>query len=247
MSVRDILWIQLVISCVGLCVSAWTLRDAWHNHLACKADPAHSGERIVARGDLIGEAGRVIAHAFIVILSTIVLMAVLSNRSTLVLLRISVLIGITTVLAVNSINSLLTRWKLARFFQAMDHIEAVQRVVWATVAELIVSNDAAGIIRDASAPAGKMFGYAHADLIGRHVDDLVPHDLRTTHAAHRADYAMHPRLRPMGQEGSTIRGRRRNGTTFPVAIQLCPATIRGESCVLAIIADMTKWVDNGVK
>lgn len=111
--------------------------------------------------------------------------------------------------------------------------------LWASTA-IVVADITTGEIMAASPPLGRMFGYEDAgELVGRSVDVLVPTETRTSHATHRADYAASRRLRRMGAPGMTLRGQRRDGSTFPVAIQLSPTELEDREVVIGIVVDMT--------
>jgi PAS domain S-box-containing protein len=65
----------------------------------------------------------------------------------------------------------------------------------------------------------RMFGYRREELLGRPVEVLIPERLRDAHVKHRGSYFGEPRARPMGA-GLDLRGRRKDGTEFPVEISL---------------------------
>ena len=93
--------------------------------------------------------------------------------------------------------------------------------------DAIVAADGDGAIVYANVQAGRLFGYARAQMIGRDVEMLLPERVRDAHPAHRRTYAESPRNRPMGS-GLGLRARRSDGTEFPVEISLSPlATERG--------------------
>ncbi len=93
--------------------------------------------------------------------------------------------------------------------------------------DAIVATDGDGAIVYANAQAERLFGYARAQLIGRGVEMLLPERFRDAHPAHRRAFAAAPRTRPMGSD-LDLRGRRCDGTEFPVEISLSPlATDRG--------------------
>jgi PAS domain S-box-containing protein len=108
-------------------------------------------------------------------------------------------------------------------------ITAVAVLEAAPEAIVIVAED--GAIRAANAAAGRMFGYARDELVGRSVEDLVPERLRAAHATHRAGYFAAPRVRPMGR-GLDLVARRKDGTVLPVEISL--GFVEGKSGRLAI-------------
>ena len=67
----------------------------------------------------------------------------------------------------------------------------------------------------------EMFGYAHAELIGRPVNSLVPACLRAAHRSHRAAYARAPEGPAIGR-GARLVALRKDGTTFPGRVSLSP-------------------------
>ena len=85
----------------------------------------------------------------------------------------------------------------------------------------------------------EMFGYEHAELIGRPVESLIPAGLRAAHRRHRAAYARAPAARPMGA-GARLVALRKDGTTFPAEISLSPVATATGSFTLAVIRDLTQ-------
>src|ERR1700742_608823 len=76
-------------------------------------------------------------------------------------------------------------------------------------------------------------------LVCSSVDLLLPEGLRTRHSRHRADYAMRPRARPMGQ-GLDLVARRKDGSEFPVEISLSYVAERpAGGLAVAYISDIT--------
>jgi PAS domain S-box-containing protein len=82
--------------------------------------------------------------------------------------------------------------------------------------------------------AERLFGYARGELLSHTVEELVPEPLRQAHVAHRTEYGGDPLSRPMG--GSRrLQGRRRDGTTIPVEINLSPVYKDRSRIVIATI------------
>ena len=96
-----------------------------------------------------------------------------------------------------------------------------------------------GTILLANAEVERMFGYAHGELVGKPIHELVPQELRAGHPAHVRSFHDSPRLRPMGS-GLDLMGARRDGTTFPVEISLSPIDHGGQRLVVAGIRDVTE-------
>jgi PAS domain S-box-containing protein len=101
--------------------------------------------------------------------------------------------------------------------------------------------DRNGVIRTANSLAVKMFGYPLAELEGQPVELLIPDRLRAGHQGHLRDYTSTPRTRPMGHPGLDLRGRRRDGSEFPVDISLAPLAGGGtDLLIVAAIRDVTE-------
>lgn len=99
--------------------------------------------------------------------------------------------------------------------------------------------DSAGVIRFANRQLSALFGYAHDEVIGVSVEQLMPERFRGRHVAHRRDYHAALRLRPMGA-GLSLFGRRRDGSEFPLEISLSPVAGPGPTLVAAAIRDVTE-------
>jgi PAS domain S-box-containing protein len=101
---------------------------------------------------------------------------------------------------------------------------------------LVLGED--GRIEHASARITELFGYRADELRGRDVDLLVPVRLRARHAAHRAGYAAAPRGGCMAP-AIDCHGRRKDGTEFPVEVDLGFTQTRDGCRVLALVRDVT--------
>jgi PAS domain S-box-containing protein len=104
--------------------------------------------------------------------------------------------------------------------------------------DAMVVVDEAGVIRYASRQTELVFGYERDDLVGQHLEMLVPEPLREDHKAHRGSYSAAPRIRLMGADLSPT-GRRRDGTEFPVNVALSHLEIADGIVVIAAVRDMT--------
>ena len=106
---------------------------------------------------------------------------------------------------------------------------------------LIVSGD--GRIRAANPKVSELFGYAPGELEGQNVEVLIPESHRSAHVSHRNGYRSQPRSRAMGL-GMELRGRKKDGSEFPVEVALSPFDADeedcGQDCVIAIIRDVTE-------
>ena len=116
--------------------------------------------------------------------------------------------------------------------------EATFRKLLQAAPDGVVIVDHQGLIVFVNEQAEKMFGYAEAELLGRTIELLVPERYREGHVAKRDSYFAHPRTRPMAA-GSTLSGRRKDGTELPVEIALSPLETEWGTVTTAIIRDIT--------
>ena len=104
-------------------------------------------------------------------------------------------------------------------------------------AMVIVAND--GVIGLVNAQAETLFGYARTEIIGQPIEILIPHRFRGTHPSHRTNYFRKPGIRPMGA-GLELYGRRKDGTEFPIEINLSPLETADGLLVSSTIRDITE-------
>ena len=104
--------------------------------------------------------------------------------------------------------------------------------------DAIVTVVADGGILLVNSQAESLFGYARDELIGRHLEVLVPTSVRD-HAQLRATYFHAPVPRPMGV-GMELSGRRKDGSEFPAEIALAWIVIDDRLLVIASVRDITE-------
>lgn len=105
--------------------------------------------------------------------------------------------------------------------------------------DAIVAVDRTGRIVQANLQVEAMFGYNRDELRGQSIEILLPERLRAQHRQHRATFSNEPRRRPMGA-GLRLFGLRKDGTEFPVDINLTPVENRADGVVMAVARDMTE-------
>jgi PAS domain S-box-containing protein len=116
---------------------------------------------------------------------------------------------------------------------------ATLNTIFEEAADALVVVDRQGRITRVNRVAERTFGYARAELLGQPVENLMPAAPGARHVAHRAAYQVAPRSRAMGGK-MDLRGRRQDGTEFPVDIQLSPIETEEGSMVLATVRDITE-------
>jgi PAS domain S-box-containing protein len=98
--------------------------------------------------------------------------------------------------------------------------------------------DDSGVISFANRQVSALFGHPHDDIIGKHVESLMPERFHDRHVADRQSYFSSVRVRPMGV-GLDLFARRRDGTEFPVEISLSPINDGERVLVAAAIRDIS--------
>jgi len=100
---------------------------------------------------------------------------------------------------------------------------------------LLVFDPETGTVRDANGRFTSMSEFAHDDLVGRHVDDLLSDGWHP-------EAAMQELVATARDDGTTVewRLRRRNGEPFWAELSASLADLGGERCVLTTVRDVTE-------
>jgi two-component system sensor kinase FixL len=104
---------------------------------------------------------------------------------------------------------------------ALRESEATMRAILNATHDAIVTTDRKGIILTINPATVDMFGYPEEELIGRNASLFMP-------PSHRDDYREHlpqPQVRKLSRLqriGGEVRGRRKDGSTFPLELTVKP-------------------------
>jgi PAS domain S-box-containing protein len=112
------------------------------------------------------------------------------------------------------------------------------RILFESAGEGLVLVDSEGRILLVNPRIEELFQYKDYELIGRHIEILVPESLRDKHIHHREGYTSHPRKRSM--MGTDLLGQRRDGSTFPVEVSLNYFRAEDELLIMGLITDNTE-------
>lgn len=118
-------------------------------------------------------------------------------------------------------------------------IAQICQLLFQTAAEGLVVVDANGTILLQNPRMSELFGYSDQELLGCSIEVLIPDAARDRHARQRAEYAQRPVQRPMGA-GLDLRGKRKDGSVFPVEVSLNHFAVEGHRYVMALLSDATQ-------
>ncbi|MBC8004154.1 MAG: PAS domain S-box protein, partial [Verrucomicrobia bacterium] len=107
--------------------------------------------------------------------------------------------------------------------------------------DAMVITDSHGKIIMVNVQTETIFGYQRDEIIGQHVEILIPPRYHDRHVHNRNEYMVNPKVRAMGH-GMELYGRRRNGDEFPVEVSLSPMYLvdENERMVISAIRDITR-------
>ncbi|HVJ44632.1 MAG TPA: PAS domain S-box protein [Dongiaceae bacterium] len=115
--------------------------------------------------------------------------------------------------------------------------ERFRRVVEAAPSAMVMINRN-GQIEMVNTQAERVFGYDRSELLGQHVEILVPERFRLGHPHLRGHFFADPQSRPMGA-GRDLYALRKDGSEFPVEIGLNPIETEEGTMVLSAIVDIS--------
>jgi two-component system sensor kinase FixL len=99
--------------------------------------------------------------------------------------------------------------------------------------------DAAGLIRDFSPAAERMFGWKAQEIAGRNVRLLMPEPYRGAHDGYLDRYYQTGERRIIGK-GRVVVGERRDGSTFPLELAVGEVQANGQRFFTGFIRDLTE-------
>lgn len=99
--------------------------------------------------------------------------------------------------------------------------------------------DQQGKITELNAQTLRLFGYSREELLHQPIELLVSAAKIKHHEAHRNNYLNSPSRRPMG-ENSELFAKRKDGSEFPVDIQLSPIDNNNETAILCVVRDVSE-------
>ena len=117
--------------------------------------------------------------------------------------------------------------------------EAHLRSILDTVPDAMVLIDDAGLIRDFSPAAERLFGWSGDEVAGRNVSMLMPSPYREAHDSYLQRYYRTGERRIIGT-GRVVVGERRDGSTFPMELSVGEMRMDGSRFFTGFVRDLTE-------
>ena len=131
------------------------------------------------------------------------------------------------------------RVETERAATALARREAHLQSILDTVPDAMVVIDEAGLIRDFSPAAERMFAWQAAEVAGRNVSLLMPNPYRDAHDGYLERYYRTGEKRIIGK-GRVVVGERKDGSTFPIELAVGEMQAEGQRFFTGFIRDLTE-------
>ncbi len=122
---------------------------------------------------------------------------------------------------------------------ALARREAHLQSILDTVPDAMIVIDEAGLIRDFSPAAERMFGWHAAEVTGQNVNALMPDPYRSAHDGYLERYYRTGEKRIIGK-GRVVVGERKDGLTFPIELAVGEMQAEGQRFFTGFIRDLTE-------
>ena len=124
----------------------------------------------------------------------------------------------------------------------LERREALLQSILDTVPDGLVVIDRRGIVQSFSPAAERMFGYTADEIIGRNVSVLMPGNHAAAHDGYLERYLSSGERRIIGI-GRIVVARRKEGSTFPVELQIGEVQASGSRLFTGFMRDLTERQD----
>jgi two-component system sensor kinase FixL len=124
---------------------------------------------------------------------------------------------------------------------ALRNSEARQEAILQTAVDSIITIDEHGLIELFNPAAEHLFGYTATEVLGQNITMLMPAPYREEHDGYLARYRQtgEPHIIGIGRE---VRGRRHDGTTFPMALAVSEVHLDDRCLFTGIVHDLSARV-----
>ena len=117
--------------------------------------------------------------------------------------------------------------------------DAYVRSILEVVPDAVIVIDDRGLIQTFSTAAERMFGYARAEVIGRNISMLMPSPYRERHDFYLSRYIETGQRRILGI-GRVIVAQRKDGSIFPIELNVSEIHAEGRILFTGFIRDLTE-------
>jgi PAS domain S-box-containing protein len=115
----------------------------------------------------------------------------------------------------------------------------VNRAILNTVLDGIITIDADATVVSFNPSAERIFGYSKSEIIGKNVNMLMPEPYHTEHNTYLKNYLTTGKKKVIGI-GREVRGRRKDGSEFPLDLAVTEMLVDGRRMFTGIIRDITE-------
>lgn len=141
-------------------------------------------------------------------------------------------------LLIRSIRYAIERKKSEKIRHKLDEASKLYQTMFENTAEGIIIIDDKGIVDSFNPHAEEIFGYQAADVIGKDVAILMDEDFRTQHQKYTQNSKLTaPRIISQTRD---LEGRRKDGSFFPLELNVSPMTSGDKIKFVGIIRDITE-------
>ncbi|SEA35889.1 PAS domain-containing sensor histidine kinase [Psychroflexus halocasei] len=119
------------------------------------------------------------------------------------------------------------------------------KLLFEGISEGVIVVDKSKSIIELNTSACEMFGYTCDELVGQHLDVLIPSKFHQKHKTYTDQYLSTPKRRQMGI-GKELYGVTKDGHEFPVEVGLNPFKLKNEDFVMSMVTDITIRKENEV-
>jgi PAS domain S-box-containing protein len=121
-------------------------------------------------------------------------------------------------------------------------MEPILKSIFESAVDGIIVIDARGLIKAFNPAAERLFGYRAQEVLGQNVKLLMPSPDREQHDRYVANY-LETRIPRIIGTGREVRGRRRDGSTFPLHLSVGEMELDGEPAFTGILHDLSRRVE----
>ncbi|HET9468677.1 MAG TPA: PAS domain S-box protein [Vicinamibacterales bacterium] len=121
-------------------------------------------------------------------------------------------------------------------------MEPILRSIFESAVDGIIVIDATGLIKAFNPAAERLFGYRAQEVLGQNVKLLMPSPDREQHDRYLANY-LKTRIPKIIGTGREVRGRRKDGSTFPLHLSVGEMELDGQPAFTGILHDLSRRVE----